>query len=378
MTPIQIIQSFALLLTSLSALILLFSRLFVSRTNVVYERSRWFLIIQSIILSLHYVLQLSFGLRAMGDDVGTLVNIPFYMLACAFMSFSILNLQGGGRIDRSYIIIGSVACLSTWGIAAGASLYSGTLHQPLWILILMSSIFFVASLYFLLGMVRGHKRMKSVLERDMGNPAESFAKHLFLCTSMLYAFGIAIPCFVLNFPLLLFFGFSFLVFHILVSVSFICLGANIQGAAGVLQVLNDNNSAGNIDANGQDVTSGANEREKQEIILTEENIRHIEDSISDWREHRGYSDSDLTIASFAKSIGVNRRLLSAYFSKHVECTFRSWITRVRVEEAMNLLRVSPTLSGEAVAEECGFSSRSFYQTAFKSQTGYTPTEWAQK
>lgn len=36
------------------------------------------------------------------------------------------------------------------------------------------------------------------------------------------------------------------------------------------------------------------------------------------------------------------------------------------------------LTIENIAEECGFISRSYFQTLFKTETGFTPREWRVK
>lgn len=378
MTNLQIVQSYALLLTLLSALMLLFSRLFVGRTSVVYERSRWLLIIQKMVISLQFVLQMVFGFRAMGNDVGAFVNILFYHIASVLMSFSILNLLCAGKMPRKFLWVGISTTLLSWGLGLGTCIYYDSFHVPFWVLMVISVNFFVTILYLVICQMRIFNKMRDVLEKDIGNPLDSFVRHLKVCMFALYTLALMLPCLVLNLNILILFGFTLLVIHVLVTVSFICIGASIRGATSVLKLVDEDSESNTMVEAGdsEGAPMAAKDKERDEAGLADETIMMIEDKITHWREYKGFADSELSIASFSKSIGVNRRLLSTYFSKHKECTFRSWITRIRVEEAMSILKSNPSLSAEAVAEECGFSSRSFYQTAFKSQTGYTPYEWA--
>ena len=52
-----------------------------------------------------------------------------------------------------------------------------------------------------------------------------------------------------------------------------------------------------------------------------------------------------------------------------------WLNRLRIEKAKELLTAHPEWSNEAVARECGFTDRSYFQRKFKELTGRTPAEW---
>ena len=56
---------------------------------------------------------------------------------------------------------------------------------------------------------------------------------------------------------------------------------------------------------------------------------------------------------------------------------KEYITRIRIEKAKNLME-NPSLSIADIAEMTGFTSQSYFSTAFKSQTGMTPSQYRQK
>jgi len=64
----------------------------------------------------------------------------------------------------------------------------------------------------------------------------------------------------------------------------------------------------------------------------------------------------------------------AKFQKATGMTFREFLTRVRVQKAMDALR-SPAVSAEQVACTCGFSSVAQFHRAFREHTGATPAEF---
>lgn len=55
--------------------------------------------------------------------------------------------------------------------------------------------------------------------------------------------------------------------------------------------------------------------------------------------------------------------------------FSRWIAHLRVEEAKQLMQEHPEYSNEAIARECGFNSRSYFQKVFRDLTGMTPFEY---
>lgn len=77
------------------------SRFFVQNRNRLYEQSRWMVVAALLLFGVHYMMQMLFGWRAKGDDIGTLFNILFYipcalLLANSRSSTSSWEAGGGG------------------------------------------------------------------------------------------------------------------------------------------------------------------------------------------------------------------------------------------------------------------------------------------
>ena len=47
-------------------------------TTKSYEIVRWLLAFAMLLFAVHYIMQMVFGFRAQGDDVGAVINILFY------------------------------------------------------------------------------------------------------------------------------------------------------------------------------------------------------------------------------------------------------------------------------------------------------------
>ena len=92
-------------------------------------------------------------------------------------------------------------------------------------------------------------------------------------------------------------------------------------------------------------------------------------------EHLG--DPDLDQQLICRELGVSRALLYNKMKAIAGTGAKEYITRIRIEKAKNLME-NPSLSIADIAEMTGFTSQSYFSTAFKSQTGLTPSQYRQK
>ena len=81
-----------------------------------------------------------------------------------------------------------------------------------------------------------------------------------------------------------------------------------------------------------------------------------------------------TYEEAAAFIGFCPPYFSKYFKVMSGVTFTQYISRVRVEKAVEMIRGDPDLPMAAVAARCGFNTIRNFNRVFKSITGYTPKE----
>ncbi|MGH1427666.1 MAG: AraC family transcriptional regulator [Arenicella sp.] len=85
--------------------------------------------------------------------------------------------------------------------------------------------------------------------------------------------------------------------------------------------------------------------------------------------------ADLPVKTLAKHAAFSEQYFHRLFKKVTGEPAHQYIRRTRLEAAANQLIFSPQLTVQVIAEECGFSSLSSFNKAFKSVYKTTPGEW---
>ena len=118
---------------------------------------------------------------------------------------------------------------------------------------------------------------------------------------------------------------------------------------------------------------------RTEEIPKEEMMRICEKASAYLAESKAYLRPDISLALFAKEVGIPQRALSRSINGYMNVNFFDFINRMRVEEAKRLL-INRDLrySIDSVFEECGFRSRSTFFLAFKKMEGISPAAWLEK
>ena len=89
------------------------------------------------------------------------------------------------------------------------------------------------------------------------------------------------------------------------------------------------------------------------------------------------SDPELDQQLICMELGVSRALLYNKMKSITGTGAKDYITRIRIEKAKSLME-NPSLSIAEIAEMTGFTSQSYFSTAFKNYTGMTPSQFRQK
>ena len=95
-------------------------------------------------------------------------------------------------------------------------------------------------------------------------------------------------------------------------------------------------------------------------------------------ETRLFTDSNLTLKTMAKALGLTQKRLGELFKNHPKySSLGDYINEKRLLYACRLLREEPHWTIEAVGAEAGFGGRRTFQTEVKRRLGITPLQYRQ-
>ena len=107
-------------------------------------------------------------------------------------------------------------------------------------------------------------------------------------------------------------------------------------------------------------------------------MERLEKALDAWQARQGWREPVRTVGEAAERLGTDTGTLYAYFRDRIGLDFRTWRTRLRLEDAKHMLADNPSLLPADAGRLCGFSNRSNFSRQFLAYTGQTPAEWQKK
>ncbi len=111
------------------------------------------------------------------------------------------------------------------------------------------------------------------------------------------------------------------------------------------------------------------------VNISEETRQIIRNGLDEWIKSEGYIKQGITVKSVATEIGSNRTYLSNYINATYKCSFKIWITKLRIDQAKKILCDNEERSTSQIAKMVGFSSTSSFIHTFKNSEGTPPIKW---
>jgi AraC-like DNA-binding protein len=120
-----------------------------------------------------------------------------------------------------------------------------------------------------------------------------------------------------------------------------------------------------------------NEKGKNNENFSKEESHKIEQLKEYMIAKEPFLESSLTIQDLALKLNLNSRDLSVLINQSLNKHFFDFINEYRIEKAKKLLKDTSKkeLTVLEILYEVGFNSKSSFNTAFKKQTGITPTQF---
>lgn len=90
--------------------------------------------------------------------------------------------------------------------------------------------------------------------------------------------------------------------------------------------------------------------------------------------HKNYHDSSLNLKNVSSQKSISYHYLSHLFKKELKVNFSSYLTKVRIDRAVSLLK-NKSLSVSQIAYHCGFEDPGYFSKTFKRRMGASPVDY---
>lgn len=104
----------------------------------------------------------------------------------------------------------------------------------------------------------------------------------------------------------------------------------------------------------------------------ERQLARLDKNIKQWIEDKKYREYDKSRQEIVSELKTTTETLLMYFNVKVGEDFRTWRTRLRIEDAKEMLLSEPSTSISSISERCGFSDRSNFHKQFTAIVGCSP------
>ncbi len=90
--------------------------------------------------------------------------------------------------------------------------------------------------------------------------------------------------------------------------------------------------------------------------------------------HNNYADTELSVSKLADIFCFNKKYLSSLFAKNIQIKFTDYLTQLRIEQAIQLMKEG-VFSVSELALRCGFSDPFYFSKVFKRLKGVSPSKY---
>ena len=361
MDSLFLLQFACFIFMLINAFIVALSHLHVRWENKRYERSRWMIVAALIGLAIQYVLQMTFGFRAMHDNLGAVINILLYTPCFSLISIGIYNIETTRANLRKMILI----CSGIYAAIIVVFCVGICLHHSLYIregLYLMLTLFCVSVFYCIYMIIQEMIRRKNMLETMAATDLLPYVRYSRASVVILWLAVLAMPVAIFSTTLLYIVGPAVLLALLFFNLTFIAIGNSYIPTEELLDKEEESQRCG-----------GAKEKPLQQ--LSEERRNFIQNSLDQWCRDLGYKDCNVNMLTLSYTLCISKNELSLFFDQCLHSNFRIWLSEIRLNAAKKMMLEYPDYSNDIISAECGFSCRTHLYRIFKTKEGCSPTAW---
>ena len=383
MVTLQMMQFTAVVLMLLLTAKLLFLRQW--RIMSRYTRqARWLMSGGTMLLALHFVLQLAMGLRLMGVTQSVMLNLAMLIPAAYFFARAVLLLQQRGELSLSDRWTGPAVWTVTMAMLAVAAATDG---QPL-----LSDtpelrmaekagavLYMLMQGYYTWRHMASLVAMRHALDDYYDRDTDGMLRWMQLSIVGLMLLALMVPMAIFGtgtWMLIIAFAIYFFLFYLVDSFCFYL----VSPAPERMEAAGQNATEVKEEACREQAAMSSHkgiEEGTDAALLSPEVTHEVEQAVAAWLARGGYRQAGLLQPQAAQDIGISRYRLTAWLHQR-GLKYTEWMALLRIEEAKRIIREHRDWTNEAIADACGFNDRSVFQKKFKQKTGLTPAEWAEQ
>lgn len=323
-----------------------------------YERPRYLCAIGFLVFGIGIFLQWSLKPRLIDPFIARALFTTYFYIGGICFSLSYISLLNPQFLCRRRVYWDLICLLSDIIL-----LWSGVSFHVAALLSLGELVFFIHVFFITITFFRTYHRVKRQMEYITTEEVELFVRWLPVSCYLIIAFGF------IGVIISIIFDKNLFVIGLLMDVGifvFVYLAwsywkfvNNLKSIAPVLEEIS---------------IEEANPYHENDTLpsFDSDNYRTACLLIEGWIAEKGYCQENVNVMEVARIVGTNRTYVSCFFHDKGE-TFRKYITRLRINEACELLKKT-SLSIEEVATRVGLS-RTHFIRVFRTYKDVTPSVW---
>lgn len=293
------------------------------------------------------------------------------------MSYSLINLMQPRYIDSGKFMI-SVFILFVVSALLTESFFSDNALFHKGMLVTAIILFVIQNSYLIIIFDKAYRKSLELLEKYYDEDEEHKVKWIRFCyiLTMLTTMFVLIYMFLPQ-NLIIIYNFFYILYMVYFAGNFI----SFLGSHKLLLDAFGHSAFSEQRSFRKKKTAKERKHENENILggLNTDDVSSefsaIETSLKKWVSEKKYREYDKSREETAHEIGTTREMLQLYFSEKVGEDFRTWRTRLRINDAKQMLLEKKETSINLIGEIAGFSDRSNFHRQFTKFVGCTPKKW---
>lgn len=396
------VQIACIALMSMLVLLLAFVLPRYSEAGRVFERARKLLIVGTVLIVLHFILQ-----YILHKQVANVADTrPFINLVLGFpitftvnMSFVYLQRRGAIRV-REWIAIPLTYALALIALVCFllGDRTAEKVHQTQ---VVMATLYGITLVFCGLLQLRNHFRIMYLIRQEGKDFYIPLVRWMKWSMFVMLVISFGFPFMALNTNLLMrsLYGILSITAGFFYIFSFIGYGLSCKPRTELSKLIRTVSvfDPGNSDVKPETETAPGVQTHHQEDVAPERNtdfddneegdddslqqldeakLRRIDFAVNKFIQDGIYLRSGITLKDAAALMNISRRLLRIWLKNTDYDKFTNWIVSLRIEQAKQMILQNPHMNSKEIADYCGFCDRQYYQHQFRKLVGITPAQWA--